>query len=354
MMWIGRTLFDEQQRHLAGLDTLMDELERLRINEPRANELTSAWVAGSISDLSLISHCLHQIKLYQPWAATFETEMANVKEGLEKEYKRTCEPFQAYIQIPVNRLLASKGNPAGGRFRYPADKRRTEEHTEAMRRAEENLDEFWQAFDRDFQQAHTKSPRIQALLAERVRRRTPKWVEPVKSASTTPDRQDQDDLVKPLSDLYFNLEQRTERTVDRKTPAHPSPKAKTHGPATQQTSAGSQPPPERERYEPPLFYVDKRALKVFRILFYAPSVSSEPGEIPWNDFLHALSTIGFRAEKMYGSVWQFTPTRLVVSRSIQFHEPHPSGKIPYLIARQHGRRINKAYGWNSDMFKLSI
>lgn len=47
-----------------------------------------------------------------------------------------------------------------------------------------------------------------------------------------------------------------------------------------------------------------------------------------------MSSTGFAIEKLYGSVWQFTPSDLDVERSIQFHEPHPSGKIPFRMARR--------------------
>jgi hypothetical protein len=52
----------------------------------------------------------------------------------------------------------------------------------------------------------------------------------------------------------------------------------------------------------PNFSVDARALKVFRTLFFNPEVTSTPGEIPWNDFLHAMRETGFNVEKLYGSV----------------------------------------------------
>ncbi|PCH02639.1 Hypothetical protein PENO1_036920 [Penicillium occitanis (nom. inval.)] len=103
----------------------------------------------------------------------------------------------------------------------------------------------------------------------------------------------------------------------------------------------------------PLFKVDKRAFKVFSTLFFQPSQSSQPGEIPWNDFLHAMASTAFAVEKLYGSVWQFSPRNSDVERSIQFHEPHPIAKIPFRMARRIGRRLNRAYGWNGDMFKSS-
>lgn len=51
---------------------------------------------------------------------------------------------------------------------------------------------------------------------------------------------------------------------------------------------------------------------------------------------------GFSPERLYGSVWQFHPRDLDVERSIQFHEPHPHGNIPFRVARRIGRRLNRA------------
>lgn len=63
--------------------------------------------------------------------------------------------------------------------------------------------------------------------------------------------------------------------------------------------------------------MEARAFKVFRTLFHNPWVMSTPGEVPWADFLHAMVSTGFVAKKLYGSVWQFRPTRLNVEKSIQ-------------------------------------
>ncbi|KAF2642863.1 hypothetical protein P280DRAFT_468167 [Massarina eburnea CBS 473.64] len=100
----------------------------------------------------------------------------------------------------------------------------------------------------------------------------------------------------------------------------------------------------------PIFKLNPRNLKVFRALFYTPSVTATPGEVPWTSFLQAMKAVGFEPQKLYGSVWQFSPSGLDVEKSIQFHEPHPSGKLPYMTARRIGRRLNRAYGWASEMF----
>jgi hypothetical protein len=66
-----------------------------------------------------------------------------------------------------------------------------------------------------------------------------------------------------------------------------------------------------------------------------------------------MTSTGFHAEKLYGSVWHFQPSRLDVERSIQFHEPHGfAAKIPFTHARRIGRRLARAYGWFGGMFAL--
>ena len=102
----------------------------------------------------------------------------------------------------------------------------------------------------------------------------------------------------------------------------------------------------------PKFAVGKRALKVFNTLFHTPTVADHAGELPWTDFLHAMASTGFSIEKLYGSVWQFTPTKLDVENAISFHEPHPTGKIAFRTARRIGRRLHRAYGWEGGMFKV--
>ncbi|OIW24956.1 hypothetical protein CONLIGDRAFT_565451, partial [Coniochaeta ligniaria NRRL 30616] len=63
-----------------------------------------------------------------------------------------------------------------------------------------------------------------------------------------------------------------------------------------------------------------------------------------------MTATGFLARKLYDSVWQFRPTTLDVDRPILFHESHPNPKIPFTVARRFGRRLNRAYGWDGDMF----
>lgn len=131
------------------------------------------------------------------------------------------------------------------------------------------------------------------------------------------------------------------------------PKIKTHGLARNdklQTVATIDNEMGRLQSE---FIVDKRTHKVFRNLFHSPLSRDHPGDIPWQDFLHAMVAVGFAAQKLQGSAWQFTPLKMDVKQPIQFHEPHPNHKLPFTWARRFGRRLAKTYGWKGDMFQLA-
>lgn len=197
------------------------------------------------------------------------------------------------------------------------------------------------------------------MLQPRLLQRTPEWVEPESKQGKkgAPANDTIEALCKPLSEIYFDLERRTESTTKKDPAAHQSKtKQKTRGVGAPEPSTANDATAQSNLIsldQQPTFEVDARALKVFRTIFYTPSSNSNPGEVPWMDFVHALVSTGFKHEKLYGSIWQFSPTRLDVERSIQFHEPHPSPKIPYWVARRHGRRLNRAYGWDGEMFRLA-
>ncbi|KAB8075126.1 hypothetical protein BDV29DRAFT_172510 [Aspergillus leporis] len=350
------TLWDERNRHLAGLHNLMDELDRLIESEKSIKSLLSPWVLSTISDLSLMSECEHQISLFQPWAATFENKIGVKEQEIKDDYMKNVDRWTEFDKEMEEVSLGDVGDPSDGRFNYPVDKRRTRETTVIMQRAEANLDAFWKKADsllinKDGISQHAA---IRHLLAkDRILRRTPDWVEPVKDTVPAPNA---DELCLPLSQLYFDLEQRTQSTVGPET-GIPTAKTKLKTRGVTQTVLETAAHPENVGpHGPdvqPTFDVDQRALKVFTTLFYTPSRTSQPGEVAWTDFLHAMRSTGFALEKLYGSVWQFTPQTLDVERSIQFHEPHPSGKIPFRTARRHGRRLSRAYGWHAGMFRLS-
>ncbi|KAG0043473.1 hypothetical protein BGZ83_011357 [Gryganskiella cystojenkinii] len=371
LFWYFEALWDDNKRFQCGVSTLLDGVERLVENNSKAKNYLSSRVTDVIEDLALLAECERQIQLYQPWASTFAEAGRNQLERYHDAYRAQLRKKNELLKA-LGRFKAWEDvDPSNGQFFYPVDRRRTKENTEAMQKAERNLDSFWRRLD-TFLLGHGTETYINQPLAKLIKSRaltrTLDWVPDQVLPRRPPGSmasggQDADEISLPISQLHLDSESSTRDNKDEVLPA--KPKIKTRGTATASTvsthdlssaSAENSEEVDTER----TFAVDKRALKVFSTLFYQPSSSAQPGEIPWIDFLHAMISIGFAVEKLYGSVWHFTPTvgessdsTDNLTRSIQFHEPHPVPKIPYRRARTIGRRLLRAYGWHGEMFRLA-
>ncbi|KLJ11943.1 hypothetical protein EMPG_12908 [Blastomyces silverae] len=355
-LWLFKILLDPQQLFLCRLPDLTDEIERLVHSDPKQMAKFSPAVASIFSDLGLLAGTLREVNTYFPWAAGFDQQ--NQMLFPAGEISREAEDLLLTI-VDVSKyfrdheLVSLKlETPFDGRFTYPSDKRRTQQHVEAMRKAEQNLDSFWETIDQYYQRNTGKTlvESFRHLLPDdRQLERTPEWAPPPTKPTVDPSN----DICEPFSQL--NVQDATKPTA--KVTADDRIKIKTKGtPHPQPDTEPSIPHHGTPRHIPdtqPTFRISKRALKVFSTLFHDPSGEDQPGEIPWSDFLHAMVSTGFGPAKLYGSVWQFTPAKLDVSRSIQFHEPHPRSKIPFRVARRFGRRLNRAYGWHAGMFALA-
>ncbi|KAG0043303.1 hypothetical protein BGZ83_011550 [Gryganskiella cystojenkinii] len=354
LMYLFQTMWDDQQRHLMGLDLILDGIQHLIQQNPKHRNILSNRVADVLADLALLSEIRQQVALYQPWANTFEEAAAQRKDQMKERYIARTKPLQdAYAALQQVELANS--DTSDGRYFYPVDKRRTKETTMAMQEAERNLDKFWEKWDSFLLQkvGVTHQGYMAELLDSHTMKRTADWIEPdvTLRAEDLLKQEEQRELevAKPLSRLFFDREHVTPQSAESDEPKK-TKKVKTRGvpsPAKPAVLSEEQIPDTR-----PTFKVDKKALKVFKTLFYIPSSTSQPGEIPWTDFLHAMASTGFGMEKLHGSIWHFKPSTLDAERSIQFHEPHPIAKIPYRVARQFGRRLSRAYGWHGQMFQL--
>lgn len=100
-----------------------------------------------MGDLAIVSRCLHQLDIYQPWASTFDTKMtAGRVESFQVDFQTHIRDTEAKIikvLMASGNSLDSLGAPKKGRFSYPIAERRTEGVVAALRKAEENLDAFW-------------------------------------------------------------------------------------------------------------------------------------------------------------------------------------------------------------------
>ncbi|KAJ1329832.1 hypothetical protein MN608_06568 [Microdochium nivale] len=370
LLWLLNTLWEDGNGlFLARLPLVLDELERLLATEAEARSLVSSQIAKVVGDLSIISVCLGQLELFQPWARGFEDAMVDKEKELTTDYQNELGSLVHLLRHDLNKqhVLSRMGqlsDPADRRFFYPSEKRRTRETIDALCQAEHHLDEFWNNVDLatgSFARTgyYNQSAIRKFLDQPRILRRTivsTHWLESSVSTTQSQAKARKDEaldpelavLYRPMSNIYIGeptrepshapLKQKT-KTKKSQTPAPAAP--------TEPTTAPE--PASRAETIP----VDARSLKVFRMLFHNPEVTSSPGEVPWTDFLHAMTSAGqFAAEKLYGSVWQFTRTAGGDQSRIQFHEPHPHKKLPFTIARRNGRRLTRAYGWEGATFVL--
>ncbi|KAB5572323.1 hypothetical protein GE09DRAFT_1269069 [Coniochaeta sp. 2T2.1] len=345
---------------------VLAEIERLVQTEKQAADLVSAGVAHNIADLAIIAQCLLQLKMYQPWARGYDEACVNNYKGVfEKEsdqWSRTVKLLLLRIKDEDYLRSAKLVDPSDKRFYYPAHKRRTKENVEALRRAEQNADNFWAAADKVVYSrcGDLAGTALHAALSEqRSLKRTPEWVDDGLNAGKkgrAATLGDGEVLYKPSSTMYFDLSSTAEPGPPRaKTKTKTKTKVKTKGTLREESTAtpdDDAPPCDDEPQQPPV-PVDARSLKVFRTLLFNPGVTLSPGEISWTDFVHAMtSTRLFAAEKLYGSVWQFQRLDEESQSRIQFHQPHPRGKIQFTWARRYGRRLTRNFGWVGSMFVL--
>jgi hypothetical protein len=360
----------------------VDELQRLVDAEPEVSCLVTPYSISAFGDLSLLTQCGQRIRFHQPWVATWPLDSVSDAPS-DAEDSGPPPEFSSWAnsvcRLDCPSFMAAAKFPASFKRRlpYPIEKRRTKENVEALRAAEQSLDAFWERIDRAIHKTagNLDGTATNRLLSQnRVLQRTPEWLEPAPNgeAKATPASCNTQEVVyRPLSTLYFGLEP----SAASKSTSLPPPrrnKTKTKGQPRPRTDDDTASGSKETTLSPdtptssdlaitveaqPQLPVDARALKVFRVLFHNPDITSAPGEVSWTDFLHAMTSMGFEAQKLYGSSWQFQPSRPDMNmnhatRAIQFHEPHPKGKIQYWVARRYGRRLQRAYGWCGGMFVL--
>lgn len=349
-LWLLEHLGNPEEMEKLGPKVFLDELDRvIRSDSATAGvpqkARVSAWVSNALSDLALVAEIEDQIYHHQPNIGVLHTVSA---ERTKKNFNEdTAELFIFQDELKeLEPKLTAAGLPLG-KFDYPSEKRRTALTTDKLRQAESNLDAFWNIVDEHYIRKTGESIHqiLSKALTPRTLERTPEWIEPPMP------------LIKPTSPVAENtgfttldLSQPTQ-VLEKDIMIPIKIKLKTRSPATESPvtvdDVGND---DTSPIAMSTIPVSKRAYKTFSALFYNPARDVLPGEIPWTEFLHALSFAGFSIEKQNGSAWLFVPPSLAGRHPIIFHEPHPSSKIPVHVARRHGRRLTRAYGWTHETF----
>jgi hypothetical protein len=281
--------------------------------------MLSPLVARLFLDLGLIARVQHELESYQPWATLYDEEYEECAPKINWDFLRGQGRYLNIEQDIPEILLSPLGSPLEGRFYYPSDKRRTKEVTGSMRLAEHNLDIFWSHIDKSYKAKNQYSQVLNQCtngLESKLldMERTPVWIEPELKIPSHSKSKPATDLTESFPSLDLGFEGLSSKFV----PLEPKGKIKTRGPASAKSETTNEIPLSLPSTKEPTFILKNQHYIVLKTLFFQPSQTDLPGEIPWTDFLSAMSEVGFATEKLYGSVWQFTPTSLDVENGYLF------------------------------------
>ena len=224
-----------------------------------------------------------------------------------------------------------------------------------MRIAERDLDDFWMAFDHELVSNYGKTSA--QLVGDRVETqkilRTPPWVEP-----PLEDRNPENSMIESLSLLptFSDDVEGTGKKAKGLLESQPRAKVKTWGePSVQERTPGAadlQADDSLTSGEESVLEkipVGKKDFKAFSSLFRSPAAEPSARELPWKDFVHAMTQARFNAQHLDGSAWVFAK----VPGPVLIHEPHPESNISPQIARRISRRSQRNFGWSSETFVMS-
>ena len=356
-LWIIRQLVNPiPSLYLNG--NLLHELQRIMQSDPKQKQRLTFWTAYNVSSLALAYELRRQMYLTRPRPNNPNAIDDRVPDTvIAADFKERIEPIcligNILIEAREDSAFANMCLPLT-KFYYPSDKRQTAATTEAMRKAESHLDSFWVSVDNYFASKIdiTLIGLVEDKITFRELHRTNQWTEHRPLSRRQKAKRTEDDT-NCVPFLAVPLEERTERIILQEEAPPTKVKAKTRGntndlsPPVPVTTAGLT---DAVSVVQPQFHLDKRAYKVFSSLFRISTKDGIPGELPWSDFIHGMVSIGFAVQSLDGSASIFSPADGTFGKSIIIHEPHPMSKIPYLIARRIGRRLNRTFGWTAENF----
>ena len=146
-----RSWYDDDLCRLLGLTNVVDELRRLIDTNGTAKSLISDHLASNVSDFAIISECVQQLEMFQPWMDHDSKISAEDAASLRIEYRVHTGPWFDFTNAieRCHHTLGSMGAPKSGRFTYPFEKPRNGKNVALLKNAEKNLDEFWHKIDQE-------------------------------------------------------------------------------------------------------------------------------------------------------------------------------------------------------------
>ena len=107
------------------------------------------------------------------------------------------------------------------------------------------------------------------------------------------------------------------------------------------------PDPESHEMTAAIIPITKRAFDVVALMF--PSKEETSRSLDWDNFVHAMTDVGFTARSNGGSAVLFERNSELGGK-IVFHKPHPVAKIDPIMLRSMGKRMAKWFGWSRELF----
>jgi hypothetical protein len=357
LLWLGQALWDEDLA--VPKDVVAMELNRVVQQDQSQKHRVTHMVARFFADLGLAYELRSRLRMLCPRQFDPLYQDSTIQSKMTRYWTKNPNVLALYdlkmIVMPAHAgdkflRLGDLGDPT--RLPYPVNKKRTRDNVEIMQTTERSLDALWGRYDSHLKK-HLKQA-VNALLQSAMPsrgdlQRTKDWSEaeaptPRKTRTTAPSE-------------YVPLPDSGEQSGTITLPIR-NEKLKTKGtstidpPITDATHILAEP----RTCQPPMrFTLSRKPYHTFSTLFYQPSTSAQPGEVAWTDFVSAMSAISFLPEKLYGSVWRFTPKSdsvLGTELPINFHEPHPAPKLAFRTARLYGRRLQRNYGLDRECFVL--
>lgn len=357
MKLFGHMLSDNATvRKQIGLAEMVSILQ-CHINEnPRQARRLSPFVSRLFAELAFITELSRLLDGLDPWASTLPLKAQELYGAKPFElpqdivFGKIRKTLQKHGNDPVNSARIHLPIPIKETLNYPIDKAYNERNVNSLRRAEWNLDSFWKQWDcvfykdigislTDLLGSKSKGTRV-------IHRTLPFCPRNVSAVSPL--------ITNGLPTTYATHSERPGRYVVEAPRAKIKTRSESYADTDAATEAGSASDlPGADNVLTALtvkFRLKAKHLKVFRSIFHARNSNVHQGELDFKEFRCAMRAIGFGMEKLYGSVWHFTPIKLHVNKSFHVHEPHPDSKFTFVMARNIGRRLTHTYGWTGEDF----
>lgn len=311
-----RTLLSEEQHQKHGLTNIVGEIQRTLDEHSAESDSITPWVTSRFADLALVVEIGHQLDLFQPWSTMWRHY--SDKKLLDADYDEIAAINDMVDQAVVCTTIDI--DPAN--FAYPSDKRKNKDTVARMRASEKSLDHLWKKFDEHCIQhtGYNLHHFLYDFFKERQRRlqRTPPWVEPKSKGPSCTEQKVEPKLSTTTAPRSLPLQQLDPNArcshpgkaelLENSTPGKVKIKSRPAAARFEREELADTKASVSEDISSNRIMVTKRAYKVFSTIFHMVSDQEHHnrGEVAWNEFLYAMSSIGFSPEKLYGYVLMWT------------------------------------------------